>query len=98
MFYPASEADLDSQEALPLLFHSPEAASRLSFSTDSHFFAIPDYLLQFQVLGTSAGPIIDVIAGSASSGAGDPSFTMVAWFHALTRWRWPGGRFSPQGF
>jgi hypothetical protein len=35
MLYPASEVGPGSQEALPLLFHSPEAASRLSFVTDS---------------------------------------------------------------
>jgi hypothetical protein len=96
MFYPASEAGLGSQEALPLVFHSPEAASRLSFLTDflTHLPFRIDF--QLQVLGSLTGPIINGSTGLASSGAWDSSLTMVARFQASTRWRRPGRRLSPQ--
>ncbi len=71
MFYPASEAGLGSQEALPLLFHSPEAASRQSFSTDTLTYLPFRIDFQFQVPDSPAGPIINTCAGEASSGAWD---------------------------
>ena len=67
MFHPASESGLGSQEALPLLFHSPEAASRPSFSTDPLTYLPFRIVFQFQVPGGPTGPISNGSTGSASS-------------------------------